>query len=649
MVVEANGTEWLFGAPEGVGTALKEADLGTPQIVFTTKLRAPGIHSIDGPVVRFKNEPLTKDGLQATPITRKHGHDYMIEANGTRVLFSERGDVGTADLEEAGADLAVIKNKNRADAWGSEVITWPWPDAEYDLAFKVYSSLEDAPANLKKMDGVALSLEQINSIVRQAEGIPEGEVDNPWAVAKGNFKKTHVVKDGAWVKRKKKVEKTEAGVTVSHEVSRSTAKENTTVDPVLKALGDLIEDIPGVPNDIPEGVVWSTVFKDATSDQWCWAGITSTAAWDLQEEYVSEGAMDWAIKFASVVGPGPLRYRHIPGLDGGVCTKQVRVGGFLFERGTFDGTPIGQAMKELMSSDPRWKLSPGLAFGANDLTDGVYKRMLIFERSMTQRPANPITSILAHDVGGVTMSVKQLTEQQLKDAAAELDLELEYVTTLHGQALAGGGIKSLEDFKTTLKEEAEKAKGKGKPFGGKKAKPFKKADEEEDEEAEEDEAETKAKELVAGLDADQRTVLKEMLEEADEADRDPVDELRTEVNAQMKEIREGQEATALALAKMAEAMTSTGTKEDSAGGADEGNLRRIVEEIMSMSPRRQAAQFASKEAGTGDGGEELSSADAAILAKLKEIETQVKQGQQPFHAGGGVYDAFTSTRLNPTQ
>lgn len=632
MVVQANGTEWLFGAPEGVGTALKEAGLTVPQFVFTTTLRAPGIHSIDGPVVRFKNEPLTKDGLQATPVTRKHGHDYVIEADGTRVLFSERGDVGTADLEEAGVALAVIKNKNRADAWGSEVITWPWPDAEFDLAFKVYSSLEDAPANLKKMDGVALTLEQINGIVKQAEGIPEGEVESVWAVAKGNFKNTHVVEDGRWVKRKKKAKKA--------------------VDPVLKALGDLIEDIPDVPGDIPEGVVWSTVFKDAKSDQWCWAGITSTAAWDLQEEFVSEDAMDWAIKFASVVGPGPLRYRHIPGLDGGVCTKQVRVGGFLFERGTFDDTPIGQAMKELMSSDPRWKLSPGMAFGAGDLTDGVYKRMLIFERSMTQKPANPITSILAHDPGGMNMSVKQLTEQQLKDTAAELGLEMEYVTQLHTQALEGGGVKSLEDFKVTLKEEAEKADkgGKGKPFGGKKAKPFKKADEEEDEEeAEEDEAETKAKELVAGLDADQRTALKEMLEEADEADRDPVDELRTDMDAKFKELQEGQRATAAAVTKMAEAMTSVGTKEDAgAGNADQGDLRQIVEEIMSMSPRRQAARFASKEAAKG-GEEDLSPADEAILAKLKDIETQVKAQGQPFSTGGDIYGAFTSTRLNPAQ
>jgi hypothetical protein len=592
-------------------------------------MRAPGLQSIDGPVVRFKNEPLTKDGLQATPVERKHGHDYVIEADGARVLFSERGDVSTADLE--GMDLAVIGNKNRADAWGDNVITWPWPDAELDLAFKIYSSLEDAPANLKKMDGVALTLEQVNGIVKQAEGIPEDEVESAWAVAKGNFKNTHVVKDGQWVKRKKKA-----------------AKE---VDPVLKALGDLIEDVPGVPEIVPDGLVWNTVFKEG--DTWHWAGITSTATWDLQEEFVSTDAMDWAIKFAAVVGPGPLRFRHIPGLDGGICTKQVRVGGFLFERGTFDDTPVGQAMKEMMSSDPSWKLSPGLAFGANDLVDGVYNRMLIFERSMTQRPANPITSILAHDVGGTTMSVKQLNEQQLKDVAAELDLELDYVTQLHTQALEGGGIKSLDEFKTVLKEEAEKAKGKGKgkPFGGKKAAPFKKGGgTEEDEEEEEEEAETKAKELVAGLDADQREALKEMLEEADEADRDPVEELRAEVNVQMKELREGQESMATAVASLAEVLANRGTKEEGATGSPENSdaqLKRVLEEIMSASPRRQAAQFASKS--VEGGSAEVSEADAVILAKLEEIQTQVKTASRPFSQGGDVYGQFTSTRLNPSQ
>jgi len=687
VVIQSNGAEWLFGAPKGVGTALKEAGLDTPRYVFTTTMRVPGVSDLSD-VVRFKGDPLSMGGLSAKPIKRKHGTDYIIEADGVQVLFSERGDVGTTDLD--GYDLAIIKNKNRADAWGNKVITWPWPDNEFELtSYKVYSDLDEVPANLKKMDDVPLTLAQANSIVRQAEGIPKGEVDNPWAVAKASFTKTHVKKDRAWVERKGKAEKEEtlkqkvskadanyrssegdkkcgnceyfdgsgacsrvegdispnsvsdiyapvevaAGEQViSSEVSRSVIKELETI---------LADEGLDIPDTLPEDGTWSTVFKDVDSGKWCWAGITSTAIWDLQEEFVTPKAMDWAIKFASVVGNGPLRYRHIPGLDGGTCTKQVRAGDFLFERGEFDDSPIGQAMRKKMANSPSLKLSPGLAYGAKDLVGGVYQRMLIFERSITPSPANPITAILTYDDGGIAM--KQLSEEQLKQAADELNLDLDYVRSLHTQAVSSGVVPTFKEFMTTLKEG-----DKDKPFGGKKAKPFKKkGDEDEDEEDEgedeEEESKSKVKALLGGLDPDQRDQLKELLGEVEIDEQDPVDSLRVDMEQQFKELRQSHESMTGAIGQLAEALTATRTKEGSQDPVTDDRLRQTVEQILSVSPRRQAAHFASKE----ELGGEVSKADKAILAKLEDIQTQVKSATRPFAGpGGGAYDSFTSTRLN---
>jgi hypothetical protein len=47
-----------------------------------------------------------------------------------------------------------------------------------------------------------ITVSQGNEIARQADGIGNDDKKNGWAIAIANFKKTHVVKDGKWVKRK---------------------------------------------------------------------------------------------------------------------------------------------------------------------------------------------------------------------------------------------------------------------------------------------------------------------------------------------------------------------------------------------------------------------------------------------------------------
>jgi len=129
VVVSAKEQSWLFGAPEGIKEALDNSGIEVPSVVFTTSLRSPGIGHLNKAVLRFKEQPLRMNGLSATPLSRKHGTDYVVDSGEAKILFSERGDVSTEDTESY--HLAIIKNKHRADGLGNHVITWPWNDTEY--------------------------------------------------------------------------------------------------------------------------------------------------------------------------------------------------------------------------------------------------------------------------------------------------------------------------------------------------------------------------------------------------------------------------------------------------------------------------------------------------------------------------------------
>jgi hypothetical protein len=75
-----------------------------------------------------------------------------------------------------------------------EVLTFP------------YSKLEDVPENMKKLDGVALTLDQINQISKVADAIGVDKKKNGYAIAKSQFKASHMIKDGHWVKKEVKEE-----------------------------------------------------------------------------------------------------------------------------------------------------------------------------------------------------------------------------------------------------------------------------------------------------------------------------------------------------------------------------------------------------------------------------------------------------------
>lgn len=790
---------WLLGAPEGVAESLKEAGITTPKYVLLTSLRSPGLSDL-GSVVTFKEDPLRIGGLAAVPVASKHGTDYAIRTSDASLLFSERGDVSSREM--VGYDLCVIKNKHRGDDWGSNVITWPWPDAEYSITdhtlepvvvetvFKVYSKLSDVPDNMKTMDGVPLSLSQVNWIVRVAEGIPEGEVDSPWAVAKGMFKKNFHIENEKWVKNKRgqsekalpelqesedvepvmldlsevnyrmaddsayscgncghylngmcylvdsavgrnytcdmyvpvkrvMLTKEDTGLALKELlplsnrdrswdakaaearirkwaggpskddidwskygrgflikldsdatkfgdfklpyadiidgslvavpqgiiaaaqviqgarggvdapadkinqakaiISRYYAKMREEFDDfdrevpweskekeysISDVIGSFMADVPDVPTSAVGG--WSTVYK-SEDGQWHWASITSSAVWDRQGELVSPEAMEWAVKVARVIGPGPLRFKHAPGLDGGVCTAQAAVGGYLFEKGDFDDTPIGQAMRRLMQNDPTWQISPGLLFGPKDLDNGRYKRVVVFERSMTKVPANPVTAILTS--GGITM--KQLSEDELAQVAKDLGLDVEYVRKLHQQALKNGGRGiTAAGLKEMLKEDKPEEEEKVVII---------------EEEPEQEQLE-KAKELLAKLSGRQRSMLKEVLDELEA----PEDTIRKELS-QLKELVSDQSR------QLERLVGFVAARSDAASAGKDA-----VAGFLSNLPRRQQAQFASKELGT-----KPDETDEQILSLLREIKKEVLAQQNPFGPGGDIYSHFTSRRLNP--
>jgi len=66
-----------------------------------------------------------------------------------------------------------------------------------------YSKISEAPANIRELDGVKLTLAQVNHIAEMADAIDPKKVKSPWAVAIANFKKEYVASGGKWVKRKK--------------------------------------------------------------------------------------------------------------------------------------------------------------------------------------------------------------------------------------------------------------------------------------------------------------------------------------------------------------------------------------------------------------------------------------------------------------
>lgn len=477
MLVEDRGDTYLFGGPEGIGSRLKECNVGEPKVFFQTHHSAPGFTEL-GQTLRFKEQPYRHNGFGVATIDQIHGTDFVVETGDGRVLFSERGDVSVRDV--VGYDLAITRNKHRPDAFGERVITWPWPDIELELkdgkllsetfaeTAKPWSSMSDVPANIKKIDGTPLTLAQANFVARVAQGSGENGKEN-WAIAISQFKKSYKKVGDGWVEKEKEgdpVKKFGDVLTAAlHKAYNDTSDYYfsegflnqderlavaSSIGPGLSKIRELL------PNEVLNRTVksdddldgWFGVWKE--DDEWCWAAISSVTMVDLEQEVFTPKAMQWAIKASEIIGKGPIRYRHIPGLDGGECTHQAAVGGFLFERGSFANTPLGQAMRQKAQEQPMG-ISLGLWFAPKDLLGGMFfKRALVKERSMTPKPMVPATTMLSIEKGDNEM-LKPLSEEQLKSIAEELELDVGIVEALHKQALASGSQFGPKEFKEAVK------------------------------------------------------------------------------------------------------------------------------------------------------------------------------------------------------
>ena len=127
----------------------------------------------------------------------RHASRYMLKRGSNQIaeenLSSNQlnfllwgGEESVSWVGELSKKLDEIDNQH--DSYFSEMLTFP------------YKSLKDANPALKGIDP-PISLGQANAIAKQADAIGSDKEKNGWAIAISSFKKTHVVKDGHWVKK----------------------------------------------------------------------------------------------------------------------------------------------------------------------------------------------------------------------------------------------------------------------------------------------------------------------------------------------------------------------------------------------------------------------------------------------------------------
>ena len=395
---------------------------------------------------------------------------------------------------------------------------------------------------------------------------------------------------------------------------------------------------PDVPELLDEGGPWFNVYKDDETVRW--VTISSVASWDRQDELFTTKAMDWAIAFSKFIGRmGPLRFKHVPGLDGGDCDTQIRVGDFLFESGTFRDNDVGLAMQTLWKEAPeKWQVSVGLAYAKGDIVEGKYERAAIFERSMTERPAHPNTSLLVTKEGDNQVS-KIMTDDQLQQAAEALGLDLTEVKTMYERAMSTGIFGEGEFKEFALKQEEVTTKGGGK---GKKGKmPYPKG---EDDEEMDEEQEKSLKDVVADLSADElaelETTISAVKEEQEAAPPTPAEETPEAVAELQTEVTELKEAVLVMTKSIKDiaGQVAEATKKPKVSIADE------VSAALTGLPRSQANGLVT--AAKEQQSDEEPMDEAQIHTMLKQIMENQQQMAGQIPTQDNVYDLFTSKNLN---
>lgn len=174
-----------------------------------------------------------------------------------------------------------------------------------------YSKLSEA--NVKKLDGVALSLAQTNRIAKMADAIG-GEY--AWPTAVKNFKRNHRIDDGKWVS------------------SKSTSKDK----------------------EIHEIII------EKEDGRYKIIGVSTAAVKDREDETFTTDAMDFDIAAAEATGIYPeFRMWHKNYLAVGRVTKMSRVGIFAIDEGYAYDDPFSKEVCEkiLSDNDGHWRMSRG--------------------------------------------------------------------------------------------------------------------------------------------------------------------------------------------------------------------------------------------------------------------------------------------------
>ena len=198
-----------------------------------------------------------------------------------------------------------------------------------------WSKISEAPANVQKISGVPLTLEQANSIARVADGIPEGEVDSPWGVAIAQFKKSHSIQDGKWVRDESEKEK--------------------------ELINFFIKSIKNDILSLNDSNAYAIVEKN-DAGKYNITTISTAALKDREGETFTVKAIDYDIAMANKHGDYPeFRVFHSKHLGIGKVHKMSRVGIFAVDQGESYDDPFSLSVceKMLANNDGRWRVSRG--------------------------------------------------------------------------------------------------------------------------------------------------------------------------------------------------------------------------------------------------------------------------------------------------
>ena len=191
-----------------------------------------------------------------------------------------------------------------------------------------------------------------------------------------------------------------------------------------------------------------------------WLAISSNTFEDLDKETISEKALKHSMRAAKESGDfGELRLEHINVSRVGKCDGQGLFKGFLVETGTFDDNDRAKNCIKTLEADVegKYKISVGFFYNPDDLIDGVYKdSVVIFERSITDHPANTKTAI-----GVATPELIEQEVEKMKDEQVYQRLVALVGTSEADKIVAAGndGLKALYGALNAKYKAEEEPKG----------------------------------------------------------------------------------------------------------------------------------------------------------------------------------------------